>query len=73
MKKKCLLTALFGCMVVSVSYTHLDVYKRQIQAFQECVHSQSYSYMLDSICSPEKRNEILYQWKTDGHLSLIHI
>ena len=39
-----------------------------IQAFQECVHSQSYSYMLDSICSPEKRNEILYQWKTDGHL-----
>ncbi len=39
-----------------------------IQAFQECVHSQSYSYMLDSICSPEKRNEILYQWKTDVHL-----
>ena len=39
-----------------------------IQAFQECVHSQSYSYMLDSICSPEKRNEILYQWKTDEHL-----
>lgn len=39
-----------------------------IQTFQECVHSQSYSYMLDSICSPEKRNEILYQWKTDEHL-----
>lgn len=39
-----------------------------IQAFQECVHSQSYSYMLDSICSPEERNEILYQWKTDEHL-----
>ncbi|MEF2733635.1 MAG: ribonucleotide-diphosphate reductase subunit beta [Blautia sp.] len=39
-----------------------------IQAFQECVHSQSYSYMLDSICSPEKRNEILYQWKSDEHL-----
>lgn len=39
-----------------------------IQAFQECVHSQSYSYMLDTICSPEKRNEILYQWKTDEHL-----
>lgn len=36
-----------------------------IQAFQEAVHSQSYSYMLDSICSPEKRNEILYQWKDD--------
>ena len=39
-----------------------------IQAFQECVHSQSYSYMLDSICSPEQRNSILYQWKTDPHL-----
>ena len=39
-----------------------------IQAFQECVHSQSYSYMLDTICSPEERNDILYQWKTDGHL-----
>lgn len=39
-----------------------------IQTFQECVHSQSYSYMLDTICSPEKREEILYQWKTDEHL-----
>lgn len=39
-----------------------------IQAFQECVHSQSYSYMLDSICSPDERNEILYQWKNDKHL-----
>ena len=39
-----------------------------IQDFQECVHSQSYSYMLDSICSPEERNAILYQWKTDEHL-----
>ncbi|WP_066870559.1 ribonucleotide-diphosphate reductase subunit beta [Clostridium mediterraneense] len=36
-----------------------------IQAFQEAVHSQSYSYMLDSICSPEERNDILYQWKDD--------
>lgn len=36
-----------------------------IQTFQEAVHSQSYSYMLDSICSPEKRNEILYQWRQD--------
>lgn len=36
-----------------------------IQSFQEAVHSQSYSYMLDSICSPEERNEILYQWKDD--------
>lgn len=39
-----------------------------IQAFQEAVHSQSYSYMLDSICSPEERTEILYQWKDDDHL-----
>lgn len=39
-----------------------------IQTFQECIHSQAYSYMLDSICSPEQRNAILYQWKTDEHL-----
>ena len=39
-----------------------------IQTFQECVHSQSYSYMLDTICSPEGRMDILYQWKTDEHL-----
>ena len=39
-----------------------------IQTFQECVHSQSYSYMLDTICSPTQRDDILYQWKTDEHL-----
>ena len=39
-----------------------------IQAFQECVHSQSNTPTLDSICSPEERNDILYQWKTDEHL-----
>lgn len=39
-----------------------------IQAFQEAVHSQSYGYMLDSICSPEERNEILYQWRDDERL-----
>lgn len=39
-----------------------------IQSFQECVHSQSYSYLLDSICNPTERNDILYQWKTDEHL-----
>lgn len=39
-----------------------------IQAFQEAVHSQSYSYMLDTICSPEERTSILYQWKDDEHL-----
>ena len=39
-----------------------------IQAFQEAVHSQSYSYMLDTICEPQERNEVLYQWKEDSHL-----
>lgn len=39
-----------------------------IQAFQEAIHSQSYSYMLDTICEPQQRNEVLYQWKTDEHL-----
>lgn len=39
-----------------------------IQAFQEAIHSQSYSYMLDTICSPEERTSILYQWKDDEHL-----
>lgn len=39
-----------------------------IQAFQEAVHSQSYSYMLDTICEPQERNEVLYQWKDDEHL-----
>lgn len=39
-----------------------------IQAFQEAVHSQSYSYMLDSICSPVERDRILYQWKEDSRL-----
>ena len=39
-----------------------------IQSFQECVHSQSYSYMLDTICNPTERNDILYQWKDDAHL-----
>lgn len=39
-----------------------------IQTFQEAIHSQSYSYMLDTICSPEERNDILYQWKDDPYL-----
>ena len=39
-----------------------------IQAFQEAVHSQSYSYMLDTICEPQERNEVLYQWKDDPHV-----
>ena len=39
-----------------------------IQTFQECVHSQAYSYMIDTIVSPDERNEILYQWRDDEHL-----
>lgn len=39
-----------------------------IQAFQESIHSQSYSYILDTICSPEERTDILYQWKEDKTL-----
>lgn len=39
-----------------------------IQAFQESIHSQSYSYILDTICSPEERTEILYQYKDDKFL-----
>lgn len=39
-----------------------------IQTYQEAIHSQSYSYMLDTICSPEERTKILYQWKDDEHL-----
>lgn len=39
-----------------------------IQIFQEALHSQSYSYMLDTICEPQERNEVLYQWKDDEHL-----
>lgn len=39
-----------------------------IQTFQEAIHSQSYSYMLDSICEPNERDDILYQWRDDDHL-----
>ena len=39
-----------------------------IQNYQESIHSQAYSYMLDTICSPTEREDILYQWKNDEHL-----
>ena len=39
-----------------------------IQTFQEAIHSQSYSYMLDTICEPQEREDILYQWREDEHL-----
>lgn len=40
-----------------------------IQTYQECIHSQSYSYMLDSICEPDKRDEILYLYRDDEFLA----
>lgn len=39
-----------------------------IQTYQECIHSQSYSYMLDTICNPHERNAVLFQWKDDERL-----
>lgn len=39
-----------------------------IQIFHEALHSQSYSYMLDTICEPQERTDVLYQWKNDEHL-----
>lgn len=39
-----------------------------IQTYQECIHSQAYSYMLDSICDPDQRDQILYQWRDDETL-----
>lgn len=36
-----------------------------IQTYQEAIHSQSYGYILDTICEPQERDEILYQWKDD--------
>ena len=39
-----------------------------IQTFQEAIHSQSYSYMLDTICEPQERDAVLFQWKDDEHL-----
>ena len=39
-----------------------------VQTFQEAVHSQSYSYILDSVCSAEAREQIYNQWREDKHL-----
>ncbi|MCH5585495.1 ribonucleotide-diphosphate reductase subunit beta [Shimazuella sp. AN120528] len=39
-----------------------------IQAFQEEIHAQSYSYILDSVCSPETRENIYDEWRNDEHL-----
>jgi ribonucleoside-diphosphate reductase beta chain len=39
-----------------------------VQTFQEAVHSQSYSYILDSVCSAEVRDQIYNQWREDKNL-----
>lgn len=39
-----------------------------IQAFQEEIHAQSYSYILDSVCSPQTRETIYDTWRNDEHL-----
>jgi len=39
-----------------------------IQDYQEAIHSQSYSTILESVVPAEKRNSIYYFWKDDKHL-----
>ncbi|WP_199618715.1 ribonucleotide-diphosphate reductase subunit beta [Paenibacillus alkalitolerans] len=39
-----------------------------VHAFQEAVHSQSYSYILDSVCPAEVRDRIYNEWREDEHL-----
>lgn len=39
-----------------------------IQAFQEEIHAQSYSYILDTVCDPRTRDGIYDEWRNDEHL-----
>ncbi len=39
-----------------------------IQTFQEEIHAQSYSYVLDSVCSPQTRDNIYDEWRNDERL-----
>lgn len=39
-----------------------------IQDYQEAIHSQSYSTILESVVPAEKRDSIYYFWKDDKHL-----
>ena len=39
-----------------------------IQAYQEAIHSQSYATILESVVSPEERDEIYYFWRSDSIL-----
>jgi ribonucleoside-diphosphate reductase beta chain len=37
-----------------------------IQAFQEEIHAQSYSYVLDTVCEPATRDKIYDEWRNDS-------
>lgn len=39
-----------------------------IQAFQEEIHAQSYSYILDTVTNPVTRDKIYDMWREDEHL-----
>lgn len=39
-----------------------------VHTFQEAVHSQSYSYILDSVCSADVRDQIYNAWREDKNL-----
>lgn len=39
-----------------------------IQAFQEEIHAQSYSYILDTVTNPVTRDKIYDEWRVDKHL-----
>lgn len=39
-----------------------------VHTFQEAVHSQSYSYILDSVCDPSQRDSIYNMWREDDML-----
>lgn len=39
-----------------------------IQAFQEEIHAQSYSYILDTVTNPITRDKIYDEWRADKHL-----
>ncbi|MDF2503855.1 ribonucleotide-diphosphate reductase subunit beta [Clostridium sp.] len=39
-----------------------------IQAFQEEIHAQSYSYILDTVTNPITRDKIYDEWRKDKHL-----
>jgi len=39
-----------------------------IQAYQEAIHSQSYSTILETVVDKKERDDIYYFWRTDKHL-----